>query len=173
MTSKALLLTLGHFLWCVWSKSIDNCELNSLSGDDGAAATQRDHAPARHGLEDCAWRARAGPCVPVRALAALPCGLLSLCILSSSKALCPHSSSRSSLPLSRPSSRLSVPSQDTLWAGLCSGRQDDVEGRLGATLHTAIPLLLATPRILDTSDRKLLNCKDKPKAPDCCEKYRD
>lgn len=41
-----------------------------------------------------------------------------------------------------------------------------MEGRLGATLHTAIPLLLATPRILDTSDRKLLNCKDKPKTPD-------
>lgn len=89
----------------------------------------------------------------------LPCGLLSLCVLSSSKALCPHSSSLSSLPLSSPSSLVSSPSQDTLWAGLCSERQAEAEGRLGATLHTAMPLLLATPRTLDMSERKLLSCR--------------
>lgn len=65
MTFEALLLTLGHFLWCVWSKSMDNCELNSLSGDDGAAAT-RDHAPVRQRLEDCAWRTRVRLCVHLR-----------------------------------------------------------------------------------------------------------
>lgn len=66
MTSEALLLTLGHFLWCAWSKSIDNCELNSLSGDDGAAATQRDHTPVRQRLENRAWRARVRLCVHLR-----------------------------------------------------------------------------------------------------------
>lgn len=94
-------------------------------------------------------------------VAVLPRGLFSLCVLSSSKALCPHSSSLSTLAASSTSSLLSSPSQDTLWAGLCSERRGDAEGRLGATLHTAMPLLLATPRTLDISVRKLLNCKSR------------
>lgn len=57
-------------------------------------------------------------CVPVSVCvgALLPRGQR-LCVLSSSNALAPHSSSRSSMP-----SLLSSPSQDTLWTGLCSER---------------------------------------------------
>lgn len=83
-----------------------------------------------------------------------------LCVLSNSKALAPHSSSRSPLTRSTVSSLLPSPSQDTLWTGLCSERWADAEGGLGATLHTAIPLRLAAPLMLDMSDRKLLNCRE-------------
>lgn len=99
----------------------------------------------------------------VHMVTVLPCGLFPLCVLSNSKARWPHSSSLSSLTVSGPSSLLSSPSQDTLWAGLSSERRADAEGRFGATLHTAIPLLLATPRALDISERKLLNCRGRRK----------
>lgn len=152
--SQPLLLTVGHFLWCVWSKGVDNCEMSSLSGDDGLGITQWVHDL----VYSVPFWSDACMC---KCVCALPCGL---CVLSNSNALCPHSSSLSSLILSSPSSLVSSPSHDTLWDGLCSERQANVEGRLGATLHTAIPLLLATPRTLDTSERKLLNCRDGTKS---------
>lgn len=140
--------------------------MSSLAEDGVIGVTQCVHGLCTLCLFD---QVRSWLCTRVcrQAVAVLPCGLLSLCVLSSSKALCPHSSSLSSLALSSSFSLISSPSQDTLWAGLCSERQADAEGRLGATLHTATPRLLAIPRTLDMSERKLLICRDMEKKKTC------
>lgn len=143
--------------------------MSSLSEDGGIGVTQCVHGLCTLCLFDqvrSCVRTCVCVCVCRQTVAVLPCGLLSLCVLSSSKALCPHSSSLSSLALSSSFSLISSPSQDTLWAGLCSERQADAEGRLGATLHTATPRLLAIPRTLDMSERKLLICRDTRKYPE-------
>lgn len=150
----------NDFLWSVWSKGISHCKRSCFSEDGSWSVRQRVRPPNPFGISAQVMNPAL---VRARRAAVLPCGLSSLWVLASSKALCPHSSSLSFLSLSSSFSLLSFPSQDTLWGGLCSEWCVDEEGRLGATLHTAIPLLLATPRTPDFSGRKLLICRDRSK----------